>query len=87
MTHRVLFFNSPLSTPPHTVRRHRGPVQKERDRQRAAHHQATKTGQQPATTALEEASTKFLKTFSKPVPDFNAVVFRILPWERLAWKY
>ena len=55
----ALFSNSSLSTPPHTVRRHRGPVQKERNCQRASHHQATKTSQQSVTTAPEVASTEF----------------------------
>ena len=47
------FCNSPSSTPP-SRQRHRGPAQKERNRQRAARHQAAQSGEAPVTTASVE---------------------------------
>ena len=59
------FSNSPSSTPP-KVGRHRGHAQKERDCQRAAGHQATKTGQLAPTTATAIASTPTTEPVAVP---------------------
>ena len=61
------FPNSPSSTPP-MVGRHRGPAQKERDRQRAARHQATKTGRPTPTTATPVTSTPTTEPVSESLP-------------------
>ena len=55
------FSNSPSSTPS-SRQRHRGPGQKERNRQRAARHQAAQAGEAPVTTAPVETSPKVLIT-------------------------
>ena len=67
------FPNSPSSTPP-MVGRHRGPAQKERDRQRAARHQATKTGRPTPTTATAVTCTPTTEPVSESLPTVSAIV-------------
>ena len=51
----TLFSNFPSSTPS-SRQRHRGPGQKERNRQRAARHQAAQAGEAPVPTEPVETS-------------------------------
>ena len=51
----ALFSNSPSSTPS-SRQRHCGPGQKERNRQRAARHQAAQAGEAPVPTEPVETS-------------------------------
>ena len=68
------FSNSPSSTPS-IVGRHRGPAQKERDRQRAARHQASQTGRPTPTTATPVTSTPTTEPVSESTVSATAPGF------------
>ena len=76
----------PLHPPPstqHRRRRHRGPARRERDRQRAARHQAAQAGAPPASQPLAVFCHFFfkLKIVTKPdemVPFFVGCLLYVL---------